>query len=90
MLMNLIHTQGITIMILILYFLQKNARLEKEEGRSVFGWFSHLVFVNWLLMCLFSFQGTAFNLLMLASVNGLATISFLFLQKLNFQKVCPK
>lgn len=90
MLLDLIQTQSITLIIVTMFLWQKNGHLEKEEGRSLIAWLTHLVFGNLFLTCIFSVEMSAFNLLMIASLNGLATIAYLFLQKINVKKACYK
>lgn len=90
MLLSLIQTQSITLIIVTMFLWQKNGRLEKEEGRSLIAWLSHLMLGNLFLTCVFPVEMSAFNLLMIASLNGLATIAYLFIQKINFKKTCYK
>ena len=90
MLLGLIQTQIITIIILTMYLWQKNGRLEKEESRSLFAWVTNLFLINLFLRCIYPVDISAFNLLMIASINGLATIGYLFVQKISFQRVCLK
>ncbi|MBO0438083.1 hypothetical protein [Vagococcus fluvialis] len=90
MLLGLIQTQSITLIIVTMFLWQKNGRLEKEEGRSLIAWLSYLMLGNLFFTCVFPVEMSAFNLLMIASLNGLATIAYLFIQKINFKKACYK
>ena len=90
MLLILIQTQSITLMIVSMFIWQKNGRLEKEEGRSLIAWLVNLFLGNAFLICLSPLNVSAFNLLMIASINGLVTIAYLFLQKINIKKICLK
>ena len=90
MLLELIQSQSITMIIVTLFLWQKNGYLEKEEGRSLFTWLVYLILGDIFVACVFPIEMSAFNLLMIASLNGLATIAYLFLQKVNFKKACYK
>ena len=90
MLLTLIQTQSISLMIVSMFIWQKNGRLEKEEGRSLITWMVNLFLGNAFLICLSPLDISAFSLLMIASINGLVTIAYLFLQKINIKKICLK
>lgn len=90
MFIELIQTQLMTLMIVALFIWQKNGKLEKEERRSLLAWLFHLILGNIFLYCVFKVDLSTFNSLMIASLNGLATIIYLFLQKITIKKVCYK
>lgn len=90
MLLGLIQTQSITLIILTMFIWQKNGQLDKYEGRSLITWLVYLILGNLLLSCVYPIDMSAFNLLMIASINGLATIGYLFLQKIQIKRICFK
>lgn len=90
MLLDLIQTQSISLMIIILFLIQKNRHLEKIEVQTLLIWQANLLFVNFSLLFLTQIECSSLEILMLASMNGLASIVFLFLQKTVLREVCFK
>lgn len=90
MLLDLIQTQSISFLIIGLFLLQKNRHIEKFEVQSLFAWQANVLFVNFSLLFLTQIDCSSLEILMLASMNGLASIVFLFLQKTVLREVCVK
>lgn len=83
--LTIIQVQIITFIIVILFLVQKNGHLKRKESSSLIKWLAILFVVNSLIICLSIIEISAFNLLMLASINGLVTIAYLFIQ--NYQLI---
>ncbi|HCM90091.1 MULTISPECIES: hypothetical protein [Vagococcus] len=83
--LTIIQVQTITFIIVILFLVQKNGHLKKGESSNLIKWLVILFIVNALIICLSIIEMSAFNLLMLASINGLVTIAYLFIK--NYQLI---
>ncbi|MGX7025505.1 hypothetical protein [Vagococcus hydrophili] len=84
--LTIIQVQTITFIIVILFLVQKNGHLKRKESSSLLTWLAVLSAANALIICLSIIEVSAFNLLMLASVNGLVTILYLYIQNYELSK----
>ncbi|MDT2863730.1 hypothetical protein [Vagococcus carniphilus] len=82
MLESILLTQFIALIIMGLFLFQTNGKLEKHEFLDVIGWLGFLFILSYSLICSTLFEISSFSLLMMASLNGIMTVFFIFSKKI--------
>lgn len=81
MLESILLTQFIALIIMGLFLIQTNGKLERHEFLNGISWLIFLCILSYSLICSALFEISSFSLLMIASLNGIITVFFIFSKK---------